>query len=373
MTSILSLNPSLVNTLDAACRLTPFRHGSGGDAEGLPLTAEKAASQAGDSVMGIPDSFNSPSFPYGVPALLNNCINNNSKMLLLKNGFISDEEIVSKYDNMRKKMNGKRSPLMGNDAGEVVTFKARSRWNSEFDYGGYVGRKLLKEVEGLKKCSHLILTFDPKKVDLYIPDWWCYGDREFLAVAVGFYVSEFIRQLRVYKKKKGEPWNYVCWVMEFHETGYVHVHMIFYGSWIAPLNVLTALWCYSEANGVRLAKRNNGICSGTAVASYLTHYLAKDLNRIGENKLKRCAAFLWFFRRRLFNTRHMRKADDGSTTWGISQKEYKKKWFLYKNDCELPEVSKTDDALVDFGYRPSDMFLAWKAEHDALNKKLIDA
>ena len=367
--SILALNPLDVNSIDAVTCLPPFSSASGVDAEGLPLTTEKAVPRGGDSCLDMPDSFNSRSFPYGVPALLNNCINNNSKMLLLKNGFISDSEIISKYDDMRKKMNGKRSPLMGNDAGEVVTFKARSRWNSEFDYGGYVGRKLLKEVAGLKKCRHMILTFDPKKVDSYIPDWWCYGDREFLAVAVGFYVSEFLRQLRIYKKKKGEPWNYVCWVMEFHESGYVHVHMIFYGSWISPLDVLVALWCYSEPNGVRFAKRNNGFCSGSAVASYLTHYLAKDLNRIGENNLKRCAAFLWFFRRRLFNTRHMKKSDDGSVTWGISQKEYKKKWFLYKNDCELPDVSKVDDALAGCDYRPSDMFLAWKAEHDALNKK----
>lgn len=363
MTSILALNPLCVNTPDAPCCFTPSQPGCSCDAEGVHLTAENAPSQ----VVDLPETFNSRSFPYGVPALLNNCIGNNSRMLLLRNGFISDGEIVSMYDDMRKKMNGKRSPLMASDAGEVVTFKTRSRWNSEFDYGGYVGRKLLKEVEGLKKCSHLILTFDPKKVDSYIPGWWCYGDEEFLAVVVGFLVGEFIRQLRIYKKKQGQPWNYICWVMEFHESGYVHVHMMFYGSWIAPLLVLCELWPYAENNGVRLAKRRNGVCSGAAVASYLSHYLAKDLNRVGENKLKRCAAFLWFFRRRLFNTRHTKKAADGSLSWGISQTEYKKKWFLYKNDSPLPVESQV--APVDVvDYRPSEMFLEWKASHDAVNK-----
>ena len=363
MTSILSLNPSVVNTSIASCCLTPFQLDGESDAEGGRLTTENAPSQ----VVDMPESFNSRTFPYGVPALLDNCINRNSKMLYLRNGFISDSEIVSKYDDMRKKMNGKRSPLMESDAGEVITFKARSRWNSEFDYGGYVGRKLQKEVDGLKKCSHLILTFDPKKIESYIPGWWCYGDKEFLAVIVGFLVSEFIRQLRVYKKKQGQPWNYIGWVMEFHESGFVHVHMMFYGSWIAPLEVLCSLWPYAESNGVRLAKRNKGVCSGSAVASYISHYLAKDLNKVGENQLKRCAAFLWFFRRRLFNTRHTKKAADGSVSWGISQAEYKKKWHMYKNDAPLPVVEIAPDD-VDFDYRPSDMFLEWKASHDSVNK-----
>lgn len=361
---IISPNITSVNPSSSPSRLTPFRPGDAVDAEKLQSVAEIAASQVED----MPETFDSPRFPYGVPALLNNCINNNSRMLLLRDGFISDEEIVFKYENMRKKYDGARTPLMGNDTGEVTTFKVRSRWNKEFDYGGFVSRKLLQEVAGLKKCSHLILTFDPKKFDEYIPGWWCYGDKEFLTVVVGDLVSEFIRQLRVYKKKKGEPWNYIAWVMEFHESGVVHIHMMFYGSWIAPLNVLVALWCYSEPNGVRLAKHKHGDCTGTVVASYLGHYLAKDLNKVGENKLKRCAAFLWFFRKRLFNTRHMKKTDDGSRSWGIPQGAFKKKWFLYKNDAELPsEVPPmTDD--VCFDYRPSDMFLKWKAEHDSVNK-----
>lgn len=317
-------------------------------------TTEPAA-ESGDHCSEISIS---PSFPNGVPALLHNCILNNSKMMLLRDGFISDSEIVDRYEAMRIKMNGKRSCLMVSEKGEVVTFKARSRWNSEFDYGGYVGRKLLDEVRGLRKCSHLILTLDPKKVDDVVPGWWCYGDKEFLSVSVGFLVSEFLRALRIYKKRKGEPWNFLCWVMEFHESGYVHIHLMFYGGWIAPLSVLTDLWKFSDPNGVRLAKRNNGQCTGASVASYLTHYLAKDLNKVGENHLKRCAAFIWFFGKRLFNVRHHFNVD-GQPSWRISGKEYKIKWKRY--EPEYAEIPVVDEVKPEFDYQPSEMFLRWKA------------
>jgi len=301
-----------------------------------------------------------PSVPYGLDALLNNCIARNSKMLLLKNGFIDDETILVDYEKMRIKMNGKRSCLMTNESGEVVTFNTRSRWNSEFDYGGHVGRKLLEEVEGLDKCSHLVLTLDPKKFDSYIPGWWCFGDREFLSVSIGFLVGEFLRQLRIKKKRRREPWNFIAWVMEFQQSGIVHVHLMFAGGWIAPLPELISLWPYAEGQGVHLGKRKNyppGQCSGKAVAGYLTHYLAKDLNAVSSGEfrpskhssprvlspaeqkdvarvLKRCAAFIWFFGRRLYNVRHHFVTPNGNRSWGLSASVYLKKWKRYVSPSE---------------------------------------
>ena len=306
------------------------------------------------------EKLKSPSVPYGLAALLNNCIARNSKMLLLKNGFISDEEIVENYEKMRIKMNGKRSCLMTNDSGEVVTFKARSRWNSEYDYGGHVGRKLLEEVEGLRKCSHVVLTLDPKRFDSYIPGWWCYGDKEFLGVVIGFLVGEFLRQLRINKKRRHEPWNFLAWVIEFHESGLVHVHLMFAGGWIAPLSELISLWPYSEGQGVRLGKSRHqapGQCSGKSVAGYLTKYLAKDLNsvssgeyRVSKHKpkieqspaemretarvLKRCAAFIWFFGRRFYNIRHHSENAKGQRTWGLPSNAYLKTWTRYVSPSE---------------------------------------
>lgn len=359
--SIINSKPSSVNAPFHDLVLSSFPGSCVVKPSETVLTAEKPF-PGGET---CDENSNSLVFPFGVPALLNNCISNNSKMMLLKDGFISDGEIVDRYEAMRLKMNGKRSCLMVSEKGEVTTFKARSRWNSEYDYGGHVGQKLLDEVRGLRKCSHMILTVDPKKVDDVVPGWWCYGDKEFLSVSVGFLVSEFLRALRIYKKKNGEPWNFICWVMEFHESGYVHVHLMFYGGWIAPLSVLTDLWKFSDPNGVRLAKRNNGQCTGASVASYLSRYLAKDLNKVGENHLKRCAAFIWFFGRRLFNVRH-HVTVDGKRSWRISGKEYKIKWKRYEND--YGDVPVVDDDNLEFTFHPEESFknkwkryLKWKA------------
>jgi len=80
---------------------------------------------------------------------------------------------------------------MVNEAGEVMTFPVRCRWNSEWSYGGHVGRKMLEQVRGLKKITHFILTADPKRVKEYMPDWWCYGDREFLTWLSGSWCLSF--------------------------------------------------------------------------------------------------------------------------------------------------------------------------------------
>ncbi len=132
--------------------------------------------------------------PYGLAALLNNCMVKDKRISLLKDGFVSIESVVDDYRKMRSRVEGKRGPLMVNDKGEVMTFPVRSRWNTEWCYGGHVGRKMLEQLQGLKKVTHFILTTDPTRVSEYMPDWWCYGEREFLTVVIGFMVSEFFTQ-----------------------------------------------------------------------------------------------------------------------------------------------------------------------------------
>jgi len=312
----------------AACG-SPFPVGD--QAETLPGPARLLRDGPG-GVDGRVDFKKSPSVPYGLAALLSNCLLQDKRIEFLRKGFIAAESIIEDFRRMKEKVDGKKGSLMVNDAGEVMTFPVRSRWNSDWSYGGYVGRRMLEHLRGLKKVTHFILTVKPEKVLELHPDWWCYGDREFLVVAIGFMVSEFLRKLRQRKAGRGEPWNFITWVLEFHKSGYVHVHFMFYGHWVANIDEMWALWGVCDRNGVRFAARRS-FTDGEGICRYLTHYLSEDLQALGETKgFESLAAFMWFFRRRLYNFRHSRVGVDGERSLGISGEQFKRplKWRLYE-------------------------------------------
>ncbi len=137
--------------------------------------------------------------------------------------------------------------------------------------------------------------------------------------------------------------------MEFHESGYVHVHLLFYGSWVAKFEEIHELWGVCDYNGVRFAKRR--FTDGPGICRYLTRYLSKDLQSLGNEKgSERLAALMWYFRRRLYNFRHYAIGLDGQRVWGIPGEQFKRpvKWRLYR--AEAGEVELTDGRVV--WYKP---------------------
>lgn len=282
--------------------------------------------------------------PYGLASLCDNWLKGNVQAENLKYGFVDENEILKDFQDMLKRVDGKRSCLFVNKAGEVKTFPVRSRWNSEYNYGGAVGRKALDEVKGLRRVSHLILTIDASNKLSHIPDWWVYGDNEFYAVMGGKMVSEFLRKYREYRKKNKVKNNFVCWVMEFTQKGLVHFHMLFYGNWVAPLDRLAEMWPWSAQNGIRFGKPIKHQYSGHALARYLTKYITKDLqsrdDKENEKVLQRVKAFLWYFKRRLYNLRHKVKNSDGVYTLGIGREQYKQtgEWKVYRDGGEEKSV-----------------------------------
>lgn len=284
--------------------------------------------------------------PYGLAPLVNNCIKRNSRFEDIKNGFIDDTEIINDFRKMVLKVDGKRSPLFVNESGELKTFPVKSRWNTEYPYAYVAGQRALDEVKGLRHVKHLILTVSKEKAEQMVPDWWVMGVEEYMAVMGGYLVSDFLRKYRAYKKKKNEKYNFVTWVMEFQKNSMVHFHILFYGTWVAPVDVLHSFWPYCEQNGIRFGKPIRHQDNGYVLAKYLTKYITKDLQNIEGKlegytekeikkmkiKMERIKAFLWFFKRRLYNLRHKVKNSEGVYTMGIGRNEYIKagKWRLYE-------------------------------------------
>jgi hypothetical protein len=280
--------------------------------------------------------------PYGFTAVGNNWLKRSRAAQMLKDGFVIDTDIIKDFDDMLQKLKYKSSPPMINDQGEIRTFPAKSRWNPEYNYSMVVGSKALDEVKGLRDVCHVVLTVSREKAEAILPDWWAYDVEDYLAVRGGEFVTEFLRKYRAYQKKIGSSNRFVTWVMEFQEKNddMVHFHLLFYGRYIAPLEKMIEWWPLSEPQGVRLGKPIKHNYAGDALARYLTRYISKDLERVREMRRKRMAAFLWYFKRRLYNMRHHIKNSDGKYTLGIGRDAYVSSWKRCFTGDEINKAEK---------------------------------
>jgi len=294
--------------------------------------------------------------PNGLATGGNNWLESHKMSESIKYGVVDKKAIIDDFKKMVIRVDGSRSPVLINGAGELKTFPTKSRWNSEYNYSWIVGQRALDEVKGLRRIKHLILTFDPDIVEQIVPDWWLFDHEAYLAVVGGFFVSDFLRKYRAHKKKHGEPNNFITWVMEFTEKGVVHFHLLFYGSWVAKIEDLIKFWPYSQPQGIRFGKPIRHHDNGAVLASYLTRYITKSLSPMGDvdkkikDKMELIRALLWLFRKRLYNMRHKIRNSDGEYTLGIGRDQYINpiKWSLY-----VPPVANDDVAFEkDFeGYK----------------------
>jgi len=60
----------------------------------------------------------------------------------------------------------------------------------------------------------MVLTVQPSKLQEFMPDWWVYSDKLFLAVFGGYIVRNILMKLRNREKRHGEKWNFIGWSME---------------------------------------------------------------------------------------------------------------------------------------------------------------
>ena len=308
----------------------------------------------------------SPFFPFGLAASINNSLARDERVCGLRDGHFDVDYIVDKFVKMLDVVRGKKE-LFQNPDGEEVWLKQRSRWNPDYDYGGAVGRKLSDQVKGLRFVSHLILTIDPKRMDRFVPHWWLWGVKVFSWIVLGLLVGGFLEGLRKHLRSRGRPWSFVSWVIEPHESGFPHVHLMFLGSYIADLPVLVGLWPYSEPNGVRLGRRREGGgrergFHGSYLPQYLSKYLSKDMQvlasaykgKLGKGEKRTddekerllIAACVYFFKRRLFNCRHCVRSEAGEMVWVFAQRLKREgKWRRVNLARRGESVGISDDEI----------------------------
>jgi hypothetical protein len=294
--------------------------------------------------------------PFGLASRGNNWLDNHYISQQIKFGVTTEDDIINDFKKMVLRVDGDRTPLLVNELGEVRTFPTKSRWNTEYNYSWIVGQRALDQVKGLRRVKHLILTFSPEKLKEIYPDWWTFGIEAYAAVVGGYFVSDFLRKYRAYKKRNSQKNNFVTWVMEFTEKDLVHFHMLFYGSWVASIDDLADMWPLCDKNGIRFGKPIKHQDSGAVLASYLTKYITKDLGNYKNDFIKRnddkqtkinkkrkllIKGLLWIYKKRLYNMRHKIKNSEGFYTLGIGRENYinPHKWVKYVNE-EAKEIAE---------------------------------
>jgi hypothetical protein len=223
----------------------------------------------------------------------------------LKDGFVVEEVMLKDFHKMLDRVRSEET-YFENNRGEIVRLRGASRWIEDSCYRSLVRKKLERVLSGEKRIRHLVLTVSEARVERIIPEWFTWGWKVFLVVFGNICVSFFIKNLYREILSREDDWRYLCAVLEFHESGAVHWHVIFGGSWILHLGELWKYWPIAEYQGLRFdKKRRMGV---ERLADYLTWYLTKDFAVLRETGEVLSLASMYHFKKRLFNIRHRRLA-----------------------------------------------------------------
>jgi len=225
----------------------------------------------------------------------------------LKDGQVSQEDVLKDYKTMLDRVRSQIT-YFENKKGEIVKLRGASRWIEGSSYRGIVKNKLEEILKREKKVRHLVLTVSKERVEKIIPDWFTWGWKVFLAIFGNICMSFFIKNLYREILSKEDDWRYLCAVLEFHESGAVHWHIIFGGSWILHLDYLWKYWPIAEFQGLRFDKKQRN--NAEQLAGYLTWYLTKDFTVLSEKGEVLSLACLYFFKKRFYNTRHVKKSNE---------------------------------------------------------------
>lgn len=221
-------------------------------------------------------------------------------------GVARDEMIMKAFALVRKDAD-RVSVFYDQETKKFLHVHCASRWSSNPErYQRRVKRHLAEQTRGLRSLSMVTLTFDKGRVR-EMPEFgkWPEQSEEGVDIFIIRYLSDylgaFLDRLKKYRKRKKLKWNFVSWSFElWNKQGefHPHIHIIFYGGYVAPLDVLKDYWPHSDPNQVDVKPmRNNN------VAGYIVKYVGKGLDRLCKVGYEKYAAFIWYFKRRLYAVR----------------------------------------------------------------------
>jgi hypothetical protein len=191
---------------------------------------------------------------------------------------VTTDWIIRAFESVRRDAD-RVNVYYDHDEDKFIKVKGTSRWSADpWKYQRKVKRDLEEQTKGLRSLTMLTLTFDRKRLRdrtefAEWPDKTEQGMDIFIIRYLSDYVGKFLDCLKKYRKRKKLKWYFVCWGFElWNKAGefHPHIHVIFFGGYVAPLEVLKEYWTYSDPNQVDVKPmRNNN------VTSYIVKYVGK--------------------------------------------------------------------------------------------------
>lgn len=220
-------------------------------------------------------------------------------------GLIRESEVYEWFADLVNRQNNLGAVLQNPEGKQIITQGGRF-CNRKGKRSIHIQKAFKEGIGEITDCILLSLTVHENEVQALMPDNTNLLPVQFATVNVGKWVSRFVHRLRNYQNKRGIPWEFVGWTVEFQEgekdgpdghhgdpfkmhNGFPHVHMIFRGKWIGAIKEIAALWPYSEPQGVdyldrakyeRRLRSQGKLAAGRRVAgvrliNYVTAYVSK--------------------------------------------------------------------------------------------------
>ena len=311
-------------------------------------TPERLSASSGRIKRGRSSNLGSP---FGLGSLIRNSHKTNQRINNVFLNLKDEKDIKRDFDKMKTKVEGKTFLTKNKETGEFIKLPSGSRWNSDSRYFSKLRAKLFKEIDGLRHARLLTLSFDPSLVKSHIPHWWMWGVQEFLIVFGNLYISRFLKRYQTYWKRQGHNWHYIACVMEIQpNTGNVHFHLVFRGSWIGDAKILLSFWEGSnQPAGLEISKGK----TARGAISYISKYVTKLESFTNENKWSYLNKFMWYFRVRIYNIRHHRQDKTNISGFEDHHPEVQKK-FEYVNPSSYLKIQDRMKKMSDGSWTEQD-------------------
>lgn len=243
------------------------------------------------------------------------------RLYLYDSGLISENDVYAEFYYLHFRQNNS-SFVVDTPNGKVVYDNLSGRWNYKRPFGYQVRKRLQGECRTITDPILISLTISRESILPLMPYHTNLDPVMFSIAHIGEWTRKFRNNLDAFIRRSGQNSEFIGWVLQFqgdkdgvnYNIGFPHIHMIYRGRWLAPMNKLCEYWPYCEPQGVdisdlkKLRKRYpRKVFSPLSVANYATRYVSKSGEAIKEGKIHKGYAWLAFTGGRIFNIRHAKK------------------------------------------------------------------
>lgn len=236
---------------------------------------------------------------------------------LYEHNIVDEKDIYAWFYDLVWRQNN-QSVIVQGPSGKMAIPDYSGRWNYRRPFGYQVRKRLKSVLEVVERPVLLTCTVSDKCVVPLMGVNTNHTAVSFAITQIGGWARSFNQRLYRYQERRGIPWGFKGWVVEFQKgnnRGMPHLHMIYEGAWLGKIGEIEELW---RMGGVDIEtkkdiqKRYPGRGGdGLRVANYLTKYVTKMGGAITDDGIHKGYAWLAYSQGRVFSVQHQKKGAIG--------------------------------------------------------------